>query len=437
MRTVPPQLRRSRSTPTRPTRQLSRPTPRRSRSDCARQPRARPTPVVAWRRPPSCCRTPAWTGAHVARAWASAWSCRAVGDPMTDLLHRAHRRDADGRLGRPHGVAARRRALRRRRVTRGLVAGGLVASLAVGGVALAAAREPADHYRTALATTASVEQTIDAVGTVASAARADASFSVGGTVGTVDVAVGDVVAAGALLATLDASGLEDALEQAESELADAEQTLENDLESQTATTTSSSSTASATVADTSTSGSPSGTPTTDPTDPAGGPSAADPAVTAAIAAVATAQTDLLAQYEVVSAALEVSRTSLATSQSVCEAFLAIGFPADPVDPVDPVDDPATTEALTACQAALAVVLTDQEAVDAAQVTLLDLAATLDEAGVEVDGVEPLPDDASCAAAVSAARAPVTASSRVAARSRRVTCAASTASWSVRTTASAA
>src|SRR5665648_1184351 len=173
MRTVPPQLRRSRSTPTRPTRQLSRPTPRRSRSDCARQPRARPTPVVAWRRPPSCCRTPAWTGAHVARAWASAWSCRAVGDPMTDLLHRmhrAHRRDADGRLGRPLGVAARRRALRRRSVTRGLVAGGLVASLAVGGVALAAAREPADRYRTALATTASVEQTIDAVGTVASAA---------------------------------------------------------------------------------------------------------------------------------------------------------------------------------------------------------------------------------------------------------------------------
>ena len=304
---------------------------------------------------------------------------------MTDLLHRAHRRDADGRLGRPLGVAARRRALRRRRVTRGLVAGGLVASLAVGGVALAAAREPTDHYRTALATTASVEQTIDAVGTVASAARADASFSVGGTVGTVDVAVGDTVAAGAPLATLDASGLEDALEQAESELADAEQTLEDDLESQTATTTSSSSADTATAADTSTSGSPSATPTTDPTDPAGGPSAEDPAVTAAIAAVATAQADLLAQYEVVSAALEVSRTSLATSQSVCEAFLSIGVPADPadpadpVDPVDPVDDPATTEALTACQATLAVVLTDQEAVDAAQVTLLDLAATLDEA----------------------------------------------------------
>ena len=303
---------------------------------------------------------------------------------MTDLLHRAHRRDADGRLGHPLGVAARRRALRRRRVTRGLVAGGLVASLAVGGVALAAAREPADRYRTALATTASAEQTIDAVGTVASAARADASFSVGGTVGTVDVAVGDTVAAGDLLATLDAGGLEDALEQAESELADAEQTLEDDLESQTATTTSSSSSDTASAPDTSTSGSPSATPTTDPTDPAGGPSAEEPAVTAAIAAVATAQADLLAQYEVVSAALEVSRRSLATSQSVCEVFLSIGVPVDPVDPADPadpadpVDDPAT-EALTACQAALAVVLTDQEAVDAAQVTLLDLAATLDEA----------------------------------------------------------
>ncbi|MEK8225922.1 biotin/lipoyl-binding protein [Oerskovia sp. M15] len=98
-------------------------------------------------------------------------------------------------------------------------------------------REPrsATTYRTASATTGEVTQTVAAAGSVASAARADAAFSVAGTVATVEVGVGDSVSAGEVLATLDLTELEDAVESAQETLARAEQTLEDDLASQTST----------------------------------------------------------------------------------------------------------------------------------------------------------------------------------------------------------
>ena len=142
--------------------------------------------------------------------------------------HRAHAEQKQ--------TAAGRRAQRRRRTRQSALAGVLAGSLAIGGVAFAATRESGDPYRTTTAETAAVAQTVDAVGTIASASRADAAFSVAGTVATVEVAVGDSVEAGGVLATLDPTSLEDALDQAESTLADAEQQLEDDLESQTATT---------------------------------------------------------------------------------------------------------------------------------------------------------------------------------------------------------
>ena len=253
------------------------------------------------------------------------------------------------------------------RARRGMVAGAVAGLLAIGGVAFATTRDPGPQYRTATASTAAVEQTIEAVGTVASATRVDASFSVAGTVGTVDVSVGDLVEAGDVLATLDLTALQDALEEAESAVADAEQQLEDDLEAQTSTSESSS-----TAPDTSTG------------SPGGGP-AGDPATEAAVAAVAAAQRALLAQYDVAAAALEASRISLAASQVACAPFLDLGTdPAlDPLaDPADPLTDPATTEALVACQAALDIVLADQSAVETAQATLLDLATALDRAVAE-------------------------------------------------------
>ena len=272
------------------------------------------------------------------------------------------------------GPAAVRRARRQRRARRGIVAGAVAGSLAIAGVAVAATRDPGPRYRTATASTAAVEQTIEAVGTVASATRVDASFSVAGTVGTVDVSVGDVVAAGDVLATLDLTALQDALEEAESAVADAQQQLEDDLEAQTS--------ASASSSTSSASSTPS--PTPDPsTGSPGGEASGDPATAAAVAAVAAAQRTLLAQYDVASAALAASRASLTASQLACEPFLDLGSdPAmDPLaDPAtDPLTDPATTEALVGCQDALDLVLAEQSAVEAAQATLLDLATALDRA----------------------------------------------------------
>lgn len=301
----------------------------------------------------------------------------------------------------------RRTAARRRRTIRTAIVGTLVGCLAAGGAAFAAHRDPGERYRTAVAATAAVEQTIEAVGTVASAGRADAAFSVAGTVATVAVGVGDVVAAGDVLATLDPTTLQDTLDRAEADLADAEQQLQDDLDSQTASTT----TASATTP----TATPTVTPTADPTGPSGsgsgGGASPDPAVAAAIEAVRRAQAALLAQDDVAAAALATSRASLAASQTACEAFLALGAtdptppagdptsdptapaedptgdptaPADPTsDPTapadDPLTDPAATQALADCQDALGVVRADQDAVDAAQALLMDRAAELDAA----------------------------------------------------------
>ena len=108
---------------------------------------------------------------------------------MRDLVRRRRRHSAPVTSG-----AARRRALRRRRLVTGGVAGALVLSLLGGGVALAT-RSGSTGYTTAIAAVAGVDQTIDTTGTVASATNLDRSFSVAGTVGSVDVAVGDTVTA--------------------------------------------------------------------------------------------------------------------------------------------------------------------------------------------------------------------------------------------------
>jgi multidrug efflux pump subunit AcrA (membrane-fusion protein) len=312
--------------------------------------------------------------------------------------------------------AAGRRAQRRRRTRWSVLAGVLAGVLAVGGVAFAANRETGDPYRTATAGMAAVAQTVDAVGTVASASRADAAFSVAGTVATVDVAVGDVIEAGDVLATLDPTSLQEALDQAESTLADAEQQLEDDLESQTTTTSSSTSVSSTGTAATAAGATATGATASTGTGTTGGTTTAGPgaggAVASAIDAVTQAQAALLAQYDAVAAALATSEVSLTASQAACETFLSIGDAADGetdpateptaeptadpvIDPVtdpatdpvtdpatDPVSDPATMEALVACQAALGVVQTDQQAVDAAATVLLDLAAALDAAVAE-------------------------------------------------------
>jgi multidrug efflux pump subunit AcrA (membrane-fusion protein) len=315
-------------------------------------------------------------------------------------------------------ASVRRAARRRRKLVVSGVSAVVVVSLVGAGAAFAANRGSEGTYRTAAATTGEVTQTVDAAGTVASAARADAAFSVAGTVATVTVGVGDPVSPGDVLATLDLTELEDAVESAQETLARAEQTLEDDLASQTSSSSTtatstgavaSSGAAASTTLSTSASTS-TGTPgvtqavartsgastvtqvvataTPSATSPSAGSASTSAEVAQALEAVELAQQALLDGYDAATAALETSSTSVVGSQEACAAFLAAtaedlaSAAADPAaaDPeVDAPDGVDLAAALTTCQDAITATLGAQTDVDGAQHSLLDLAAQLDAA----------------------------------------------------------
>jgi len=77
-------------------------------------------------------------------------------------------------------------------------------------------------------TSGPMSQIVTSEGTVAVAEQQDASFSASGTVTAVNVAAGQKVAAGEVLASIDSAKLEAAVASAESDLADAEAKLSND-----------------------------------------------------------------------------------------------------------------------------------------------------------------------------------------------------------------
>jgi multidrug efflux pump subunit AcrA (membrane-fusion protein) len=302
-------------------------------------------------------------------------------------------------------IALRRRA-RRRRIVALTAAGAVVLVAAGGGVALALGGPDDSRYRTVRAEQANVEQIVDSVGTIASASRRDAAFSVDGTVATVNVSVGQVVAAGDVLATLDTAALQDAVDKAQADLADAQQQLSDDLDSQTASTTTSTSTSSSSAKSSST---PTATPSASASTPSAGggdTDSSDPAVAEAMADVQKAQLALLDQYQVTADALATSGASVTASQASCAAFLAVlgtdvtGDGTDSDDgsgDVTPTPDPTATDdattaddtttdpdpppveqALTDCQAALSGALDAQTATDAQQRALMTLADALDQ-----------------------------------------------------------
>ena len=136
------------------------------------------------------------------------------------------------------GRAARRTARRRRRRLTAAAAFVIALSVAGAGIAVAKNGNSSPTYRTAVATTGSVEQVQTSVGTVSAVNRADAAFAVAGTVATVGVAVGDGVTAGQSLATLDPTALQAAVDSANAQLAADQQQLATDTTSQTGSTSS-------------------------------------------------------------------------------------------------------------------------------------------------------------------------------------------------------
>lgn len=132
----------------------------------------------------------------------------------------------------PIGTArARRRRARRRRLT--AIGAGVVVVAAGGTAALAATDDSTPDAVTAKVTTGSVQQTVEASGTISSPKQTDAAFSASGTVDTVKVATGDKVTKGQVLATLDTTSLQGAVDSAQGTVATAQQKLEDDKTGQT------------------------------------------------------------------------------------------------------------------------------------------------------------------------------------------------------------
>lgn len=89
----------------------------------------------------------------------------------------------------------------------------------------AQAASPESSSTAVAASLSTIEQSVTATGTLTPTVQEDVSFDVGGTVTSVDVAVGDTVAAGQQLATVDTLDLNAALLQAKAELASAQASL--------------------------------------------------------------------------------------------------------------------------------------------------------------------------------------------------------------------
>lgn len=97
-----------------------------------------------------------------------------------------------------------------------------------GAVAWAQSGPAAAGYRTAVVGRGDVQQTLTLTGTVSVVTQAKARFRAAGTVSAVKVAVGQTVAAGQVLATMDTGSLSDAVVAARAALATAKATLETD-----------------------------------------------------------------------------------------------------------------------------------------------------------------------------------------------------------------
>ncbi|TFB77404.1 HlyD family efflux transporter periplasmic adaptor subunit [Cryobacterium glaciale] len=302
------------------------------------------------------------------------------------------------------------RQKRRRLLAVGTVTAVLVAS--GGGVAYAMTRTEGGDYRTVAAALGSVSESLDLVGTLASASRSDASFSVAGTVSGVAVSLRDTVTAGQTLATLEVSSLNDAIDEAQANVSAARETLASDLESQTTTSTTSTTDAAATattsVAASTGSAAASGT-TSGSTGASSGASSA--AVTDAVKAVRAAQAALLAQYDTAVTALATTEDAITATTDVCLPFLEAALEdaaanetaADTADAsVDAVTSESTSEstsetteeptapltaaeklaaaklALADCQSAITAVLAGQTTTDEAQAEVLTLVDDLNQ-----------------------------------------------------------
>ena len=235
-----------------------------------------------------------------------------------------------------------------------------VVVLAVTGAVIVATAGAGDgpDYRLATVTTDSTQQVLDEVGVIEPVSQASVSFPASGAVATVDVAAGDAVTVGDVLATLDPTSLARALHDAQSTLAQAELRLERALNGEDVG---------------SAGGAPTGigvSMTVDGDDvevQLASATAEDPELRAAQEAVLAAQRQ-------VDEDLAAADEALADAEVMCAwADDETGTGSDPG--TDTADD---TDAIKACRDALDVVLVAQQTVAASQQALVDAATALDD-----------------------------------------------------------
>jgi multidrug efflux pump subunit AcrA (membrane-fusion protein) len=241
-------------------------------------------------------------------------------------------------------VGARRRKWPQRTALAVVV---VAVAVLIGGLVMrASGSSPA--YRTVAATQRDIQAMLQGVGTIEPVTQAAVAFPVSGTVAAVNVAVGDTVAAGQALASLDVSSLTATLHQQQAALDQAELTLQKALNGQSVT------------APATTQSARTGTGPVTATLLAAVTSAVDPDVAAAEHAVLAAQ-------KAVDGARDKAAAALSSAKSVCGA---IGN--------DASDPSAATAAVGACQTALQAVMDAQASVSSAQSTLAQASKTLDD-----------------------------------------------------------
>jgi HlyD family secretion protein len=225
----------------------------------------------------------------------------------------------------------------------------------------------ATGYRTSTAAVRSVDETLHRVGTIEPVSQADVGFPVDGTVASVAVAVGDSVAVGQALASLDTTSLEATLVEKQAALDNAELTLEKALAGEDVSSGGNTG-----------SGGLSITPAAYTTDPE----------------LTAAQQAVLDGQKAVDAQLAVAQQALDDAGTICEA---VGL--DESTALETEQQSTTTTTLTdessaavaACRTALEAVLSAQSSVSVAQHDLAAassaLDALLDERAAELDAAE--------------------------------------------------
>jgi HlyD family secretion protein len=269
-----------------------------------------------------------------------------------------------------------------RRPARAIALGAFVAVLvlALGVTVAVRGSTSGPTYRTAVVARRSVDQVLEGVGTFEPTSQASVAFPVAGTVSAVRVAVGDTVAVGDPLASLDETSLERSLHTAQADAATAALNLQRALAGETVGSGSGGSgsgrsiagTSSATVAPVSSSVATGDVAVGhDPSAPQTSTGSGD--------ALAIAQRGVVAAQRTVDAELDAADAALATAQRVCGTSPPSSVPSTTTSTTSVPPTPPTGSGgdVSSCEQALEGVLHAQQDVARAQRALSAAVSRLD------------------------------------------------------------